>query len=97
MAFHSARQTPLENGAGDRGNGAGDPVEPMPIQIAHSPLLTAREKLELLHRLRAEVTGALENSRDLGLSPKEIDLATEAVKLDVENGIGEETILRKDN
>lgn len=69
----------------------------MPLQIAHNPLLTAREKLDLLTRLRAEVTGALENSRDLGLSPGEIDRAIDEVKLDVENGIGEETILREDN
>lgn len=69
----------------------------MPLQIANNPLLTAREKLDLLTRLRAEVTGALENSRDLGLSPGEIDRAIDEVKLDVENGIGEETILREHN
>jgi hypothetical protein len=69
----------------------------MPMQIAHNPLLTAREKLDLLTRLRAEVTGALENSEDLGLSPGEIDQAIDEVKLDVENGIGEETILREDS
>ena len=68
----------------------------MPMQIAHHALLTAREKLELLTRLKAEVTGALENSQDLGLSPGEIDQAIDEVKLDVENGIGEETILRED-
>jgi hypothetical protein len=69
----------------------------MPMQIAHNPLLTAREKLDLLGRLKVEVTGALENSEDLGLSPGEIEEAIDEVKLDVENGIGEETILRGDH
>ena len=76
---------------------AGDHTALMPIQIAHNPALTAREKLDLLTRLRAQVTGALENSQDLGLSPGEIDQAIDEVKLDVENGIGEETILREHN
>lgn len=78
-------------------DGAGGATAPMPMQIAHNPLLTAREKLELLNRLKAEVTGALENSEDLGLSPREIDQAIGEVKLDVENGVGEETILREDS
>lgn len=77
--------------------GAGGQSALMPMQIAHHALLTAREKLELLNRLKAEVTGALENSEDLGLSPGEIDQAIDEVKLDVENGIGEETILREDS
>jgi len=69
----------------------------MPMQIARNPLLTAREKLDLLGRLKVEVTGALENSEDLGLAPGEIEEAIQEVKLDVQNGIGEETILREDN
>jgi hypothetical protein len=69
----------------------------MPMQIAHNPLLSAREKLELLTRLKAEITGALENNEDLGPSPSEVDAAIEDVKLDVQNGIGEETILREDH
>jgi hypothetical protein len=68
----------------------------MPLQIAHNPSLTAREKLDLLTRLKAEVTGALENSEDLGLTPGEIDEAIDEVKLDAENGIGEEAVLRED-
>jgi hypothetical protein len=76
---------------------AGGKEAPMPMQIAHNPLLSAREKLDLLTRLKAEVTGALENNEDLGMSPGEIEAAIEAVKADAERGIGEETILRKDN
>jgi hypothetical protein len=74
---------------------AGGHVATMPMQIAHNPLLTAREKLELLSRLKAEVTGALENSEDLGLAPGEIDEAIQHVRFDVRNGIGEETILQE--
>ncbi|MGN6486662.1 MAG: hypothetical protein ACTHLT_02425 [Devosia sp.] len=69
----------------------------MPMQIAHNPLLTAREKLDLLNRLKAEVTGALENSEDLGVSPSEIEAAIQEIRLDVQNGVGEETVLRGDN
>ena len=76
---------------------ADDHSAPMPLQIAHNPSLTAREKLDLLTRLKAEVTGALENSEDLGLTPGEIDQAIDEVKLDIENGIGEETVLREDD
>lgn len=69
----------------------------MPMQIAHNPLLTAREKLELLGRLKAEVTGALENSEDLGVDPGEIEQAIQEIKTDIQNGVGEETVLRGDN
>jgi len=79
----------------DHDDGVGSHTTLMPMQIAHHPLLTAREKLDLLTRLRAEVTGALENSEDLGLSPGEIDQAIDEVKLDVENGVGEGPILRE--
>lgn len=74
---------------------AGGHAAIMPMQIAHNPLLTPREKLELLGRLKAAVTGALENSEDLGPAPGEIDDAIQHVRLDVQNGIGEETILQE--
>jgi hypothetical protein len=65
-----------------------------PIQIAHHPLFTAREKLELLYQLRAE---AAESDRDLGFDPDEIDLAIEDVKRNVESGEGSEPALIGDN
>jgi hypothetical protein len=74
-----------------------DHSAPMPLQIAHHPALTAREKLDLLTRLKVEVTGALENSEDLGLTPGEIDQAIGEVKLDVENGIADEATRGEDN
>lgn len=57
-----------------------------PFQIAHNPLFTAREKISLLRRLRAEVTGALENDHDVGLTPGEIDAAIEEVKHEAQSG-----------
>lgn len=74
---------------------ADDHSAPMPVQIAHNPSLTAREKLDLLTRLRAEVTEALENSEDPGLTPDQIDEAIAEVKLDAESGLGAETISRE--
>ena len=76
---------------------ADDHSAPMPVQIAHNPSLTAREKLDLLVRLKAEVTGALQNSEDLGLTPGEIDQAIDEVKRGAENGFGDEAVLREDN
>lgn len=68
-----------------------------PMQIAHHTLFTAREKIDLLQKLKAEVSGALANEHDLGFSPAEIDAAIEEVKLGAQNGEQTETILRGDN
>ena len=68
-----------------------------PMQIAHNPLFTTREKISLLQRLRAEVRGALENELDVGLSPAEIDEAIEEVKLSAQNGEGGGAVHRRDN
>jgi hypothetical protein len=67
----------------------------VPAHIAHNPALTAREKLDVLNRLRVEVTGALENGENPGVTPAQIDEAIAEIKLDAENGIGEPTILRE--
>jgi hypothetical protein len=64
-----------------------------PMQIAHHPLFTAREKLDLLHQLKAEVTGERANPDALGFEPEEIDRAIEAVKLGVQHGVGTKTAL----
>ena len=68
-----------------------------PKQIAHHPLLTAREKGALLQKLKAEVTGAMENDLDLGFSPAEIDAAIEEVKLGAQDGEQTKTVLEGDN
>jgi hypothetical protein len=56
-----------------------------PMQIASNPLFTAREKIELLHQMKAEVTGEDDNPDNLAFEPSEIDAAIEAIKLDVQN------------
>lgn len=67
-----------------------------PMEIAHHALFTTREKLDLLHQLKAEVTGERANPDALGFKPEEIDRAIEAVKLGARTGIGTETEPRDD-
>lgn len=68
----------------------------LPMHIAHNSLLTAREKIELLNRMKADATGALEEGRDLGFDPAEIDDAIEVVRQGVQEGVGNETVLKGD-
>ena len=58
-----------------------------PMQIAHNPLFTAREKIDLLNRLKAEVTGEDVNPDHLAFDPEEIDAAIEEIKLEVQDGL----------
>jgi hypothetical protein len=57
-----------------------------PMQIASNALLTAKEKMDLLHKLKAEATGLVRNEDGTGFSPEEIDEAIEEVKLRAQNG-----------
>jgi len=57
-----------------------------PMQIAHNPLFTAREKIEMLNELKAEVTGEEANPDDLGYDPEEIDAAIAEIKQEVQDG-----------
>jgi hypothetical protein len=75
-------------------NRAGGSDRISPMQIAHNPLFTAREKLDLLQQLKIEVT-ANDNGR-VGFSPEEIDEAIQDVKLGVQSGQGSETVLTGD-
>lgn len=68
----------------------------LPMHIAHNSLLTAREKIELLNRMKADATGALEEGRDLGYDPAEIDEAIEVVRQGVQEGVGTQTVLKGD-
>lgn len=67
-----------------------------PMQIAHNSLFTAKEKIELLSQLKAEVTGAQQEGDDMGFGAEEIDAAIAEVRQGVENGVGAETVLRGD-
>ena len=57
-----------------------------PMQIAHNPLFTAREKIEMLNELKAEVTGEKANPDHLGYDPDEIDAAIAEIKQEVQDG-----------
>jgi hypothetical protein len=57
-----------------------------PMQIAHNPLFTAREKIDLLNQLKAEVTGEDANPDRLDYDPGEIDAAIEEIRLEVQDG-----------
>jgi hypothetical protein len=57
-----------------------------PMQIAHNPLFTAREKIDLLNQLKAEVTGETSNPDNLAYDPAEIDAAIAEIRLDVQDG-----------
>jgi hypothetical protein len=67
-----------------------------PMQIAHHPLFTAREKIELLSEIKAEVSGHAPNEDDLGFSAEEVDEAIAEVRRGVQNGIGADTVLGGD-
>lgn len=67
-----------------------------PMRIAQNPLFTAREKLELLQQLKAEVTGAHQEGEELGLTPAEIDEAIAEVRRGVADGVGTQTVLKGD-
>ena len=67
-----------------------------PMQIAQHSLFTAREKLDLLHQLKAEVSGADAEGEDLGVTAGEIDEAIAYVHEGVQDGVGSETVLKGD-
>ena len=67
-----------------------------PMQIAHNSLFTAKEKIELLQQLKAEVTGAQQEGDDMGFDAEEIDAAIAEVRQGVESGVGAHTVLKGD-
>lgn len=75
---------------------AGGRDELSPFQIAHNTLFTAREKIELLNRMKAEVSGATANGDQIGFDADEIDAAIAEVHQGVQDGVGAETVLRGD-
>jgi hypothetical protein len=67
-----------------------------PMEIAHNSLFTAREKIDLLNELKAEVTGAQQEGHDLGVDAEEIDAAIAEVHQGVQSGVGTETVFKGD-
>ena len=66
------------------------------MQIAQHSLFTAREKLDLLHQLKAEVSHAGAEGEDLGVTAGEIDEAIAYVREGVQDGVGSETVRKGD-
>jgi hypothetical protein len=67
-----------------------------PMQIAHNSLFTAKEKIELLTQLKANVTGAQQEGDEVGLDAEEIDAAIAEVRQGVESGVGTDTVIKGD-
>lgn len=68
-----------------------------PRQIAQNTLFTAKEKLDLLHRIRAEVSGRVQNEDALGFSPQDVDEAIAEVRLEAQHGERTRTVIWGDN
>jgi hypothetical protein len=67
-----------------------------PMEIATHTLFTAREKIELLNKLKAEATGARTEGDPVAFEPEEIDEALAHVHEGVANGVGTETVFKGD-
>ena len=67
-----------------------------PTQIAHNSLFTAKEKIELLNQLKANLTGVQQEGDDVGFDAEEVDAAIAEVRQGVQDGVGTETVLKGD-
>jgi hypothetical protein len=67
-----------------------------PMQIAHNTLFTAKEKIELLNQLKANLTGLQQEGDDVGFDADEVDAAIAEVRQGVQDGVGTETVLKGD-
>lgn len=67
-----------------------------PMSIAHNSLFTAKEKIELLNQLKADVTGATQEGTEIGFGPEEIDEAIAEVRQGVQSGVGSQTVVKGD-
>jgi hypothetical protein len=74
--------------------GGDDNVTPM--EIAHHTLFTAREKIELLNQLKADLTGAHHEGKPMAVDADEIDAAIAEVRQGVQDGVGTDTVARGD-
>lgn len=68
-----------------------------PMQIAHHSLFTAREKLELLNKIKSAVSGVLCSEAELGFAPEEIDRAIAEVRLAAQHAEHTRTVIWGDN
>jgi hypothetical protein len=69
----------------DNGRADGN-VETTPMQIAHHPTFTAKEKMDLLQQLKAEAMSIAEDGVPVAFELSDIDTAIEDVKRRAEEG-----------
>tara|TARA_R110002020_G_scaffold178334_7_gene371349 strand:- start:182 stop:439 length:258 start_codon:yes stop_codon:yes gene_type:complete len=67
-----------------------------PQQIAHNPLFTAREKIDLLHQLKAQISEAPADEAKFGFKPEEVDAAIAEVRQGSQDDVGADTVLKGD-
>lgn len=68
-----------------------------PMQIARHRLFTAKEEINLLNKIRAEIRGAHLSEHELGFPPSEVDDAIAAVRLSAQAGEQVRTVVWGDN
>ena len=77
----------------DPADTSGAKVTWTPMQIAQHRLFTAKEKLDLLNRIKAELAGAVYSTEALGFTPSEVDDAIAAVRLGAQTGERVRTVI----
>lgn len=75
-------------------DGASEQTGVRPTDIAHNDLFTAKEKIELLSQLKADITVAQQEGREPGIALEEIEQALAEVRQDIEQGHGTEAVTR---
>lgn len=81
------------DGQSDDGNRQGSIS---PSAIAHNNLFTAKEKIDLLSQMKADLSVAQQEGLEPAFALNAIDQAIAEVRQDVEDGHGTETLSRGD-
>ena len=83
----------VSDGQGDEGSGQ---ESISPSAIAHNNLFTAKEKINLLSQMKADLSVAQQEGLEPAFSLEAIDQAIAEVRRDIEDGHGTETLSRGD-
>jgi hypothetical protein len=83
-------------GSDNSSDQAGRQTSIAPAAIAHNDLFTAKEKLELLNQMKADLSVAQQEGLEPAFPLDAIDQAIAEVRQDIEDGHGTETLLRGD-
>ncbi|WP_170116468.1 hypothetical protein [Devosia submarina] len=83
----------MSDGQGDERSGQ---ESISPSAIAHNDLFTAKEKIDLLSQMKADLSVAQQEGLEPAFSLEAIDQAIAEVRRDIEDGHGTETLSRGD-